>query len=159
MTVVDELLKDVPADGFVDRRVYRDPEILELEKELIFSRTWQYACMTSELKRSGDFRTLSIGDEPVLVVKGNDGKIRAFYNACTHRGATLTGDPRGNYGQVFKCMYHAWAFNLLGELIAVPYEEGYGDTLDKNDYGLVPVHCETFYDLVFVAINPAIPSL
>jgi phenylpropionate dioxygenase-like ring-hydroxylating dioxygenase large terminal subunit len=147
------------AVGMVDRSIYTDPELFALEKERIFAKTWQYACMVHDLKRPGDFFTMTVADQPVLIVRGNDGGIRAFYNACTHRGAVLAADRCGNNGQVFKCMYHAWAFNLAGDLIGVPYEEGYGPTFDRSMYGLVPVRCETFCDLVFVALDPAVPTL
>jgi phenylpropionate dioxygenase-like ring-hydroxylating dioxygenase large terminal subunit len=70
----------------------------------------------------------------------------------------LTGE-RSGCASVFKCMYHAWAFNLEGELIAVPYEEDYPETFAKPDYNLVPVHVDTFKDLVFVALEPTIPTL
>jgi phenylpropionate dioxygenase-like ring-hydroxylating dioxygenase large terminal subunit len=147
------------AAGVVDRGVYTDPEIFRLERERIFARTWQYACTVHDLKAPGDFFTVSVADQPVLVVRGGDGELRAFFNACTHRGAVLTGDRCGNYGQVLKCMYHAWAFNLSGELVGVPYEEGYGAGFDRAAFGLVPVRCETFFDLVFVALDPVVPSL
>lgn len=148
-----------PASGFVDRRVYTDPEIFALERELIFGRTWQFVCTVHDVKSAGDFFTTSVADQPVLVVRGQDDQIRAFYNACTHRGAVLTGERCGNYGRVLKCMYHAWAFNLSGDLVGVPYQEGYGPDFDRARYGLVPVACETFCDLVFVALDPLVGSL
>jgi phenylpropionate dioxygenase-like ring-hydroxylating dioxygenase large terminal subunit len=144
---------------FVNREVYTSEEILRLEKERIFARSWHFACFVHDLKAPGDFFTLSVADQPVLLLRGNDGEIRAFYNACTHRGAVLTGERCGNYGRVLKCMYHAWAFNLKGELVGVPYEQGYGPNFNRGEYGLVPVHCETFHDLVFVALKPAVPAL
>jgi len=143
----------------VNRDVYYDEKILELEKERIFARTWHFACFVHDLKSAGDFFTLSIAEQPILIVRGADGVIRAFFNACTHRGASLTGEKCGNYGRVFKCMYHAWAFNLQGELIGVPYEQGYGPNFDRGQYKLVSVHCEAFHDLVFVALRPEVPSL
>jgi phenylpropionate dioxygenase-like ring-hydroxylating dioxygenase large terminal subunit len=146
-------------EGVVDRGVYTDPGLLEVERDLIFARTWQFACTVHDLKVPGDFFTVSVADQPVLVVRGADGVIRAFFNACTHRGAVLTGDRCGNYGQVLKCMYHAWAFSLSGELVGVPYEEGYGPGFDRGGLGLVPVRCETFFDLVFVALDPVVGSL
>jgi benzoate/toluate 1,2-dioxygenase alpha subunit len=159
MTTVRDALRADPANGVVGRDIYLDPEVLELEKEFIFRKAWHYACTIHDLKKPGDFYTVSVADEPILVVRGADDEIRAFYNACTHRAAVLTGERCGNYGRVFKCMYHAWAFNLKGDLIAVPYEEDYPKDFKKDDYGLVPVHVDTFEDLVFVAVEPTIPSL
>jgi phenylpropionate dioxygenase-like ring-hydroxylating dioxygenase large terminal subunit len=150
---------DLVDGGFVDRRIYRDPWILQWEKDLIFARTWHYACTVHDLRGPGDYYTLTVADEPVLVVADRDGRPRAYYNACPHRGAALVGDSSGNCGRVLRCMYHGWAFNLDGDLVAVPYAEGYGESLDRAAFGLVPVHCETFYDLVFVALDPVVPSL
>ena len=158
MTLTPERRADLAA-GVVDREVYTSEKILELEKERIFRRAWQFACTVHDLKKPGDFFTVSIADQSVLIVRSGDGEIRAFHNACTHRGAILAGERCGNQGQVLKCMYHAWSFNLTGELIGVPYEEGYGPGFDRRSHGLAPVHCETFHDLVFVAIDPAVPSL
>jgi benzoate/toluate 1,2-dioxygenase alpha subunit len=143
----------------VGRDIYLDPEQLALENEHIFRRTWHYACTIHDLKNTGDFYTVTVADEPILVVRGADGELRAFLNACTHRAAILTGDRCGNYGQIFKCMYHAWAFNLKGDLIAVPYEEDYPKEFQKENFGLDQVHIDVFEDLVFVALDPKVPTI
>jgi phenylpropionate dioxygenase-like ring-hydroxylating dioxygenase large terminal subunit len=159
VTSVQDVRAAAPVGGFVDRGVYTDPEVFALERELIFGRAWQFVCTVHDVKSAGDFFTASVAGQPVLVVRGADDRIRGFYNACTHRGAVLTGERCGNYGRVLKCMYHAWAFNLAGDLVGVPYQEGYGPEFDRSRYGLVPVACERFEDLVFVALDPLVPSL
>jgi len=158
MTLSPELRADL-ATGVVDRGIYTSEEIFALEREKIFARSWQFACTTADLKKPGDFFNVTIADQAVLVVRGNDGEIRAFHNACTHRAAALTGERCGNQGQVLKCMYHAWAFNLTGELVGVPFEEGYGPGFDRKSLGLKTVSCDTFGDLVFVALRPRVPKL
>jgi benzoate/toluate 1,2-dioxygenase alpha subunit len=158
MTLSPELRAD-PASGVVDREIYTSEEIFRLEQERIFRRSWQFACTTSDLKKPGDFFNVTVAGRLVLVIRGNDGEIRAFHNACTHRGAVLTGERCGNQGQVLKCMYHAWAFNLKGDLVGVPFEEGYGPGFDRSALGLQPVSCDTFGDLVFVSLRPRVPAL
>ena len=143
----------------VSRDVYTSEEIFRLEKERVFARTWHFACLKSDLKKPGDFFTVTVADQPIIVLRGNDDVIRAFFNVCTHRAAILTGEKCGNYGRVLKCMYHAWSFNLEGELVGVPYEESYGPDFDRANLGLVAVSVDTFFDLVFVAIDPRVPSL
>ena len=143
----------------IHRACYRREEILEQEKERIFARTWNLACLTSEVPAKGDYFTLEVADHPVLVVRGRDGEIRAFQNACTHRGALVTDNRRGSCGAVFKCMYHVWSFDLEGKLVGVPYPEAYGEDFDRSQLGLVPVRCETFGDLVFVNLSNDTPSL
>lgn len=145
--------------GLVDRAVYTDPEIFARERALIFARTWHYACTVRDLQKPGDFFNVSVAGQPIMIVRGDDGELRAFYNSCTHRGATLTGSPCGNTGRVFKCMYHAWSFDLTGQLMAVPYRDAYGAEFNTEDYNLVRVSCDSFYDLVFVAIDPLVPTL
>jgi phenylpropionate dioxygenase-like ring-hydroxylating dioxygenase large terminal subunit len=93
--------------GFADRRIYTDPEILQREKDLIFARTWHYACTVHDVSKPGDCYTLTVADVPVLVLAGHDGRPRACSAA----------------------------------------------------YGSVPVNCETFHDLVFVALDPVVPAL
>lgn len=143
----------------IHRTCYRSEEILALEKAQVFARTWNLACLTSEVSGKGDYITLQVADQPVLVVRGGDGAIRAFQNACTHRGAMVTDERRGQCGAVFKCMYHAWSFDLEGRLVGVPYPEAYGDDFDRAQLGLAPVRCETFGDLVFVNLSDDTPSL
>lgn len=148
------------ADAYrIHRACYRSEEILQQEKERIFARTWNLACLTSEVPAKGDYFTLEVADHPVLVVRGRDGELRAFQNACTHRGALVTDARRGSCGAVFKCMYHAWSFDLEGKLVGVPYPEAYGEDFDRSRLGLVPVRCETFGDLVFVNLSNDTPSL
>ncbi|WP_433521517.1 aromatic ring-hydroxylating oxygenase subunit alpha [Nocardia pseudovaccinii] len=143
----------------IDRQLYTSQEVFENEQKYLFPRTWQFACLVHDFKKTGDFFTVTIGNQPVIIVRNADGELNAFHNACTHRGAVLNGEKCGNYGRVLKCMYHAWSFNLNGQLIAVPYEQGYGPEFDRNDYNLAPVKVDTFGDLVFVAIDPEIPTL
>ena len=143
---------------YVDRKVYTSDEIFEQEKERIFYKTWHFACLRHDLEKPGDYVAMAVVDQPVLLVRGADDELRAFYNACTHRGAALNNKPCGNE-RLFKCMYHAWTFNLQGELIAVPYEQAYGSDFDKKQFSLQPVRVETFHDLVFVTLNPDAPSL
>lgn len=159
MTAIDEIRDGNLAGGFVPRSAYYDPEILQLEKERIFQKTWHFVCTVHDLTRPGDYFTAMIADQAVMVVRGKDGKLRAFFNACTHRGALLTGSKCGNTGQIFKCMYHAWAFDLTGDLVAVPYPEDYPAEFKREDYRLAPVSVDTFGDLVFCALRPKIESL
>ena len=143
---------------FIDRTVYTSQDNYQQELEKIFHKTWHFACLAHELAKPGDYFALDVVGQPILVVRDKDNELRAFFNACTHRGAVLNNKKCGNEKR-FTCMYHAWTFNLKGELIGVPYDEAYGPEFDKKKYGLTPVRVEQFHDLIFVTINPDASSL
>jgi len=112
----------------VNRRAFTDPEVLELEKRKVFDRCWIYAGFESEISKPGDFVSRRIAGRPVILVRGEDAKVRALLNTCTHRGALVCRERAGNV-RSFQCAYHAWTFNNQGELIGVPGENAYSEGL------------------------------
>lgn len=128
---------------------YTDPEILKIEREAIFARTWQYAGHTSRVQNSGDYFTCMAGHIPVVVVRNAEGELRAFLNACRHRGYKLA-DGEG-CRKTLQCPYHGWTYGLDGRLRAAPRSE-HEDNFDTTDLSLIPVKCETWGPLIFV--NP-----
>ena len=88
--------------------IYRDPEFFELEKELVFRQSWQVVCHVNDVPRGGDFHTLEFLGQSVVVLRGEDGQVRSFHNACRHRAARLLDDTRGHCGRRITCPYHAW---------------------------------------------------
>ena len=98
-----------PAPGhLLPPTAFTSPTVFEAEMRHIFARSWVHVADLPELRRSGDFVTSAIGTTPVVVVRGHDGELRAFLNACRHRGATVA-EGRGNCGRVLRCPYHAWS--------------------------------------------------
>ncbi len=93
--------------GRVHGSLYRDPRIFQRELAEIWNKVWVYVGHESELPKSGDFLRREIGAQPVLMVRGDDGAIRVFYNRCRHRGNLLCNRERGN-ADSFRCTYHAW---------------------------------------------------
>ncbi|NIO10143.1 MAG: Rieske 2Fe-2S domain-containing protein [Deltaproteobacteria bacterium] len=146
--------------GLINRAIFSDPEIYEQELEHIFARCWLYLGHESQLASPGDFITTYMGEDPVLLCRGEDGRIRAFLNTCRHRGNRVCRLDHGNSTR-FTCSYHGWTYNNLGDLIGVPsYKEFYFEELDKKQWGLVPVaKVESYKGLVFGNINPGAPSL
>ncbi len=108
----------------VNRRVFVDAAILERERRTIFDRCWLYVGHESEFAHKGDFLTRSVGGRELVVVRGKDDRVRAFFNTCPHRGAMVCREKHGN-DKMFRCFYHAWAFNVQGNLIARPGAERY----------------------------------
>ncbi len=135
----------------LESRYYRDPEIAELEQERIFARSWQLVGHASQLADPGDYLTGSAGVQPVLVLRADDGQLRAFRNVCRHRGSRLLNGS-GQCGQAIRCLYHGWTYRLDGQLIGVPEGRSIAD-LDKAQLGLFPARVETLCGLVFVNLD------
>jgi Rieske 2Fe-2S family protein len=151
----------VPLDGrgtALPRRLYVDPELLEPEQELIFERTWQLAGHISALPRPGSFLTASAGSQPVLVVRDEEGALRAYRNVCRHRGSRLLSGS-GQCKAAIRCRYHGWTYRFDGTLIGVPEARTFGARLDKAALGLLPVRVEELCGLVFVNLDPSAAPL
>jgi phenylpropionate dioxygenase-like ring-hydroxylating dioxygenase large terminal subunit len=148
---VDSLTRGLPA------WTYFNPELTELEYERVILPSWQFVCHVNQLKQPGDFATLDLMRDSVLVTRGKDGEIRAFMNVCRHRGSKLL-DGAGSCKGRIRCPYHGWSYALDGRLAAVPAEQTFPG-MKKADFGLKPVEMEVILGLVFVRVTPGGPSL
>jgi phenylpropionate dioxygenase-like ring-hydroxylating dioxygenase large terminal subunit len=118
----------------VHRSVYTDPAIFDMEMERIFERVWIYCGHESQVKKPGDYYTLQIGRQPMIMVRGTEGEVNVLYNRCPHRGTMLVGDRQGSTGEFFRCSYHAWTFHTDGRLKNIPMmESGYEGTRWTRD--------------------------
>jgi Rieske 2Fe-2S family protein len=136
---------------------YTDPEIFAAEQAAIFEAMWFCAVRSGELEKPGDFKTVPVGRENVLVARGRDGVLRAFLNVCRHRGARLCVDESGSVKRAFQCMYHAWTYGLDGKLIAAPNLTSMPD-IDRVEYGLKPVHLHEWLGYAWLCLADEPPS-
>ncbi|MDQ7249692.1 aromatic ring-hydroxylating oxygenase subunit alpha [Dongia sedimenti] len=136
---------------------YRHAELNELEYEALFRPSWQFACHVNQVKNIGDFVTLDLLRDSILVLRGKDGELRAFMNVCRHRGAKLL-DGAGTCKARVTCPYHGWSYNLRGELAGMPAEKTFPGA-DKKQLGLRSVELEILCGLVFVRVVPGGVSL
>ncbi|MDQ3871371.1 MAG: Rieske 2Fe-2S domain-containing protein, partial [Chloroflexota bacterium] len=147
---------DVARASTLPARLYRDPAVLELEKDRIFGRTWQLVARADELARVGDVLPATIVDEPIVITHDLDGNLRAFYNVCRHRAGQVCLGP-GNRKSL-QCRYHGWTYGLDGQLRAAPEMEETED-FDTSDFALRPVRVERWGPFVFANLDPDAPPL
>jgi len=134
-----------------------DPRILDLELRTVFAGSWQVVGRAEQVREPGQYITCKLAREPILVVRGNDGVLRGFFNVCRHHAATVMTKPEGKT-QTFRCPYHGWTYNLDGALIVTPEFAGVRN-FDRSANGLIPVQTEIWQGLVFVKLSPEGPSL
>ncbi len=137
-------------------RSYTDPRYLEIEREAIFYRSWQWVCHIEKLRQPGDFVVTNVQGRSIAVVCDREGTLRAFYNVCRHRAhELLSGHGRTN---VILCPYNAWSYDLQGRLRAAPNTKHLID-FDKKQICLDAVRIEAFCGFVYVNLDPQAPSL
>ncbi|MEN9063032.1 aromatic ring-hydroxylating oxygenase subunit alpha [Ponticoccus litoralis] len=140
----------------VPSRFYTDEAHFDFDKKNIFYKTWQFVGHVSQVANVGDYFTTNIADESILIAKGEDGVIRAFFNVCPHRAhAVATG--AGNR-KLFVCHYHAWSYRLSGDLVRAPHAEDV-EGFCKADIKLREVRLETMLGLLFVNLDDTASSL
>ena len=139
----------------LDQRFYTDPEIYQLELDRIVTRNWILAGHASQIPDAGDYLVFSLENESAIIVRGKDGRIRAFANVCRHRGSLVCLENHGNTSK-FECPYHGWTYDLDGKLIAARSMQG---GFNKEEYGLHPVSLKLLGGLVFVCFCDVPPSL
>ena len=140
----------IPSSWYVDSR------IAELETNAVFGKTWQMVGRIEQVEKPGQFVTASVAGEPIVVVRGNDGVLRGFYNVCRHHAAAVVSEPCGQ-ASILHCPYHGWNYGLDGSLKGMPEFDGVKN-FERQENGLVPVKAETWEKFVFVNLDPeAVP--
>jgi phenylpropionate dioxygenase-like ring-hydroxylating dioxygenase large terminal subunit len=131
---------------------YRSPEFFQAERREIFARNWLLVGHVSQLREPGDYVSMMIAGEPIAVVRGKDGELRAFSNVCRHRAARVL-DGAGNCGKAMRCPYHGWTYGLDGRLLAIPEKTGFPG-FDKDANGLWPLSVGVAAGFVFASLAP-----
>jgi glycine betaine catabolism A len=150
-TVQPSLIRTLPGAA------YTDPAGFAAEQERIFERMWNCVARAGDLAGPGAFRTVTVGRESVLLVRGRDEVLRAFLNVCRHRGARLCTEPEGRLRRNVQCSYHAWTYDLTGTLVAAPNLTSMPD-VDRVEYGLHGVALREWLGYVWVCLEPQPPS-
>src|SRR5215475_6040347 len=146
--------------GLVDRKIFSDEEIYQLELERIFARTWNFMCHESQIPNAGDFFLNYIGEDRVIVVRDKEGGIQVLLNTCRHRGNAVCRAEEG-HATSFMCTYHGWTYDLQGKLVGVPgFKDYYHEDLNREEWGLVhAAQVDSYKGFVFATLDPEAPSL
>lgn len=146
--------------------IYQDEENYVREMRCLFEgATWNFVCLETDIPGSGDYRTNQVGDMPVIVVRAADGSINCFENRCAHRGALIAFDDSGNVQSHFKCIYHAWSYDLLGNLKGVAFERGIDGTggmpreFQRTSHAPRKLRTTTLCGLVFATLSLDTPPI
>ena len=160
-----ESVRNAPPADFPDlppipRERFIDPDFFRLEVEHVYGQSWLYAGSGWELPNTGDFKIFdNMGRAPILLIRGEDAVVRAFYNTCQHRGAQVVDTPCGNTGKLLRCQFHSWSYDLRGKLVAVPAPWDFATDMDRGRFGLKSVRCEMWGSYIFVNLSNAAPDL
>lgn len=143
----------------LDPRAYTDERFFEAERERLFGRAWVTVGLADEVAETGRVLVRSIGERSILITRDDDGVLRAFLNACRHRGTELVaGDCQ--VADTIRCPYHRWAYRLDGSLRAAPrFDEVPRQRFDPADHGLIPVRVASWGPLVLACLDPDTPPL
>nr|ART40089.1 K408 [uncultured bacterium] len=141
--------------GLVDRRMFFDEDIYQLELERIFARAWNFMAHDSMIPNPGDFFMTFIGEDRVIVVRDNDGNPQVLVNSCRHRGNAVCRAEEG-HATSFMCTYHGWTYDLKGNLVGVPgFKEVYHEELDRENWGLITAgKVGTYKGFIFANMDP-----
>lgn len=143
---------DAPDNLSLPGWIYRDADFLAVEREVIFRRSWQIVCHLNDIPHAGDYHSFDFLGESVVVLRGEDGQVRAFHNFCRHRAARLLDGQAGHCGQRITCPYHAWTYDTAGRLTGVPHRREFPD-FRLEDYPLLPVEHELWHGFIFIRLE------
>ncbi|MEF1311452.1 aromatic ring-hydroxylating dioxygenase subunit alpha [Vibrio mytili] len=150
-----KMLSERRPDYSLPRPLYNDPLLFKIDVEEIFQKEWLFVGMTSEVPTKGDYFTVEIAQNPVLIVRDAEGQVNAFHNACRHRGSRICLEHRGKVANLV-CPYHQWTYDTKGNLLFAGTEMG--DEFDMQKHKLKPVHCKTAGGFIFVCLGDNPPE-
>ncbi|EYR81723.1 aromatic ring-hydroxylating dioxygenase subunit alpha [Shinella sp. 838] len=155
---MNEMIRDINVPNDWDRSglpgwCYHSPALLELERQHVFREHWQIACHVSDIPEPGNYLAMDVVGERALILRGQDGAVRAFHNICRHRGSRLVADEKGSCRNALVCPFHGWVYNLDGTLRGAARPRSF-PPLDKDEFALKALECEIWQGFVFIRFAP-----
>lgn len=155
LDTIKALLQQDRAGHTLPRELYVGEEAFYFDTQVMLKSVWLYACTAAHVKNPGDYFVFEVGHNAIIIVRGRDNEIRAFWNSCRHRGAKICVEQRGRAPRLM-CPYHQWTYGLDGKLLAA---RSMAEDFDKQDYGLNPVALENVGGLIFICMDENPPSI
>jgi len=152
---MQDLLEKRQPNYSLPQALYNDPTLFRIDMEEVFQKEWLFAGMSSEIPKKGDYFTLEVGQNPVLVLRDAEGNINAFHNTCRHRGSRLCSKERGKVANLV-CPYHQWTYDLKGNLLFAGSEMN--QSFDMKQHGLKKAHCKTAGGFIFICLAETPPQ-
>ena len=137
------------------RGLYVSDDAFAFDTQVMLKSVWLYACTVAHVKNPGDYFVFELADNSIIIVRGRDNKVRAFWNSCRHRGAKICLEQRGRAPRLM-CPYHQWTYGLDGQLLAA---RSMAEDFDKADHGLSPVALENVGGLIFICLTNNPPPI
>ncbi|WP_136253541.1 aromatic ring-hydroxylating oxygenase subunit alpha [Onishia niordana] len=151
-----EMLANRQPQHSLPQPFYNDERLFALDMQEIFEKEWLFAGMTCEIPSKGNYMTLDVGDNPIVIVRGNNGEVHAFHNVCRHRGSRLCVTDKGKVAKLV-CPYHQWTYELDGRLLFAGSDMG--KDFDLSSHGLKPVHVRTGGGYIFISLAEEAPAI
>lgn len=137
------------------RDLYVSEEAFRFDTQVMLKSVWLYACTVAHVKNPGDYFLFELAHNSIIIVRGRDNEVRAFWNSCRHRGARICEDQRGRAPRL-TCPYHQWSYGLDGALLAA---RGMPEGFDKKDNSLAPVALENVGGMIFICMDDTPPPI
>lgn len=148
--------QSVDRASMLPKRAFHDTDVFDFEQQAWFGRDWQCVGREEDAANAGEYFVAQVAAESVIVVRGDDGTLRAFHNVCRHRGSVIVPEERGKVVR-FQCPYHAWTYDLAGRLRRATHTDQLVD-FEPEHNGLVPVRLSTWLGFVFLTLDPGVPA-
>ncbi len=149
------LLEERDSNYSLPQPLYNDPYLFRIDMEEVFQKEWLFVGMSSEIPTKGDYFTVEIGQNPVLIVRAADGSVNAFHNTCRHRGSRICLEHRGKVANLV-CPYHQWTYDTKGNLLFAGTEMG--DGFDMKQHGLKAAQCKVAGGFIFICLSDQAPE-
>jgi Rieske 2Fe-2S family protein len=153
-SIADWLDQDRPGHT-LPRELYMSEAAFQFDAHVMLKSVWLYACTVAHVKQAGDYFVFELASNSIIVVRGRDRQVRAFWNSCRHRGSRICEQQRGRAPRL-TCPYHQWTYGLDGTLLAA---RSMAEDFDKADHGLVPVALENIGGLIFICMADDPPPI